>query len=114
MKDKNDKIFLIHIMESCENIKDFSNNLKKLELGKNRMKQSAIVRELEIIGEAVKQLPISFTTKYPYIEWSKIAGMRDKLIHHYFGVDLDMVEEVIKKDIPILKKEVENILKELK
>lgn len=107
---KDEKIFLNHIIESCENVEEFSKGLDRKGLDKNRLKQSAIIRELEIVGEAVKNLPISFATKYPYVEWSKIAGMRDKLIHHYFGVDLDKIWEVIKSDLPTLKKEVEKIL----
>ena len=106
-------IFIKHIMESIENIESFSKGLSKNKFEKDRLKQSAIIREIEIIGEAVKNLPIEFTVKYPYVEWSKIAGTRDKIIHHYFGIDLDIIWDIIKHDLPDLKKEIKKILEEL-
>jgi len=61
---------------------------------------------LEIIGEAVKNIPQNFRNAHPNIEWRKIAGLRDVLIHGYFGVDIEKIWEVVKKDIPILKEQV--------
>lgn len=69
----------------------------------NKLKQDGIIRELEIIGEASKQLSLEFKEKYPDIPWKDIAGMRDKLIHEYFGVDLNAVWETVEDDLPILK-----------
>lgn len=80
------------------------------KLNKDRMRRNAIIREFEIIGEAVKNLPLDFTLKYPHIEWAKIAGLRDKLIHHYFGIELDIVLGIIKQDLPRLKKDIKEIL----
>jgi len=111
---KDEKIFLNHILESINNVEEFSKGLSKKDFENNKLKQMAIVRCIEVIGETTKNLPIGFANKYSEVEWNKIAGMRDKLIHHYFGVDLDKVWEVIKKDLPILKREVEKILKDLK
>ena len=76
--------------------------------------QSAIIRKIEIIGEAVKNLPKEIIVKYPDIEWNKIAGTRDKLIHNYFGVDLDLIWKSVKTDIPKLKKQIIEIKKEMK
>ena len=87
-------IFLNHILESIKNIKI----------------QDEIIRRIEIIGEAIKSLPANFTKKYPKVPWKEIAGTRDKLIHGYFGVDLDIVWKIVKEDIPQLKKMVQNIL----
>ncbi len=89
--NKEPLIFIKHILESIENIESFSRGLSKNKFENDRLRQSAIIRELEIIGEAVKNLPIEFTVKYPWIEWSKIAGTRDKISHHYFGIDLDVI-----------------------
>jgi len=111
---KDEKIFLNHILENIDNVEEFSKGLSKKDFDNNKLKQMAIVRCIEVIGEATKNLPIGFANKYSEIEWNKIAGMRDKLIHHYFGVDLDKIWEVIKKDLPILKREIEKILKGLK
>lgn len=107
---KDSLIFIKHVLESIRLIESFSKPLTKEKLAKNELRQSAILRELEVVGEAVKNLPEEFTNKYPNVEWKKIAGLRDKLIHHYFGVDLNIVWEVIEKDLPSLKKKLEEIL----
>jgi len=113
MTEKRDFVFIEHIMESINAIEDFSKNLSKEELTSNRLKQSAIIREIEIIGEATKNLSENFKKKYKKIEWTNIAGTRDKMIHHYFGVDLNIVWSIIRKDIPSLKKNIEKIRREL-
>ena len=68
---------------------------------------------MEVIGEAVKNIPDSFREKYPEVEWKRIAGFRDIIIHAYFQVDLDITWNVIKQDIPKLKKQMESILVEI-
>ena len=113
MNEKNDLVFIEHILESINAIEDFSKGIGKEELSSNRLKQSAIVREIEIIGEAVKNISQSLKDKYKEIEWAKIAGTRDKMIHHYFGVDLDIVLGIIKNDIPVLKDQIMEIKKYL-
>ena len=70
---------------------------------KNRSLQDAIIRRLEIIGEAVKNLPAPFKTKYSDIPWRKIAGMRDILIHEYFDIDLLLTWKVVKQELPKIK-----------
>ena len=65
---------------------------------------------MEIIGEAVKQLPDSFLNQYPEIEWRKIAGMRDRLIHHYFGVDYDIVWDAVVNEVPSLHIKIKELL----
>ena len=102
-------MFLDDILDSINAIEEFSKDMKKKELLSNRLKQSAIVREIEVIGEAVKNIPDSFREKHLNIPWTKIAGMRDIIIHGYFRVDLDAVWNVIKRDLPSLKKEMEKI-----
>ena len=102
-------LFLDDILDSINAIQEFSKGMKKKELLSNRLKQSAIVREIEIMGEAVKNIPSSFREKHPDIPWAKIAGMRDIIIHGYFRVDLDAVWNVIEKDLPSLKKGIEKI-----
>jgi len=113
MTEKDDLVFINHILESINAIENFSKNTPKEELISNRLKQSAIVREIEIIGEAVKNISKSLKNKHREIEWQDIAGTRDKMIHHYFGVDLNIIFGIIKKDIPILKKQIKKIKKEL-
>ena len=74
----------------------------------------AVIRALEIIGEATKKVPSSVKTDYDQIPWKKMAGMRDKVIHEYFGVDLKRVWNTVKNDLPELKPQFEKILKETK
>ncbi len=70
----------------------------------------AIIRSLEIIGEASKHIPPDFQNKYPLVEWKVMAGMRDRLIHHYFGVDFETVYTTVKDDLPQLKEWIHIIL----
>lgn len=70
----------------------------------------AFVRSIEIIGEAVKKIPSEFKQKYPRIEWKAMAGMRDKLIHDYFGIDYEIVWDVVTNKIPTLRLKIKEIL----
>ena len=103
-------IFIEHILESIKDIESYSQSISKNKFFGDKKSQDAIVRRIEIIGEAVKNLPIEFTNKYPFIPWSEIARTRDKMIHHYFGVDLDAVWDIVKEDLPELKKDIKEIL----
>ena len=107
---KDHLVFLTHILENIENIESFSKNLSKKELLDNLEKQYAIIRAVEIIGEAVKNIPLSLREKYHSVKWNEIARTRDKLIHQYFGVDLNLLWDIIKTELPILKKQIKNIL----
>lgn len=108
---KDPKIFLKHILESIDEAENHIEGLTKDAFLKDLKTQDAVIRRVEIIGEAVKNLPSSFKKKYPEINWREMAGMRDVVIHQYFGVDLDTVWEVVKKDLPKLKKKISKLLK---
>jgi uncharacterized protein with HEPN domain len=103
-------LFLDDILDSIRKIELFSKNFTKKKFEKDEKTQDAIVRRLEIIGEAVKNIPDYFREKYPKIPWRKIAGFRDIIIHAYFGINLDRVWAVVKEDLPELKKKIEFIL----
>jgi len=107
-------IFIKHILQNIEDIEIFSKGLSKNNLEKDILRQKAIIRSLEIIGEAVRNLPDSFKKKHPETPWKDIIGTRDKMIHHYFGVDINTVWGIIKKDLPNLERKIEKIKKELK
>lgn len=102
--------YLEHIIDAIKDIESFTKGLTKIRFVKNKLRQSAVIRQLEIIGEASKNIPSDFREKYVEVEWKKIAGTRDKIIHHYFGIDLDTVWDIVKKDLPDLKKKVKAIL----
>ncbi len=109
---KDPKIFLQHILESIERIEEFTKNISKEDFLKSTETQDAVIRRLEIIGEATKNLPKGFIQKYPEIPWGELARLRDKLIHGYFGVDLNLTFEIVNKDLPKLKKQISKIVKE--
>lgn len=109
---KKDKIYLQHIYEAASYIENFVGAMEKDEFLKNVLVQSAVIRQLEIIGEAVKSLSGVLKRKHKEIPWSDIAGLRDKLIHGYFGVDLELVWKISTKNIPGLKNQTSKILVE--
>ena len=99
-----------HINNEIDYLSIKSKGLTHDKFIKDETLKRAFVRSLEIIGEAVKTIPKQITEQYKQIEWNKIAGMRDKLIHHYFGVDYDLVWDVIENHIPKLKEAIKLIL----
>ena len=107
---KDPKIFLEHILESIDIIEFYLKGVKKPEFLDNEMFQDSVLRRIEIIGEAVKNIPANYKQKHQNIPWQKIAGMRDKVIHAYFGIDLNLVWNVTKKDIKKLKKDIKKLI----
>ena len=107
---KHNQVFLRHIFDEIMFLIKETEGIKFEEFIKNEILKRACSRSLEIIGEAVKNLSPDFKKRYKEIEWKKIAGLRDKMIHGYFGVNWDIVWDVIKNQIPKLKEQVENIL----
>jgi len=103
------KPYLEHILQECEFLVEKSKGIIFEDFIENPVLMRAFVRSLEVIGEAVK--PDEFRKKYPEIPWKEIAGMRDKLIHEYFGVNYRIVWKTIQQEIPKLKEQVEKIMK---
>ncbi|HIG94104.1 MAG: hypothetical protein QT05_C0014G0002 [archaeon GW2011_AR13] len=103
-------LFVEDILQNIELIEESIKNISKLKFETNKLLIDATVRRIEVIGEAAKNLPEVFKNKYPNVEWRKIAGTRDIIIHAYFGIDLDIIWNIIKNDLSKLKKEMENIL----
>jgi uncharacterized protein with HEPN domain len=104
--------YLQHILDETTYIMTSSTSLDKETFVQDETLKRAYVRSIEVIGEAVKQLPNGLRQKYDAIEWRAMAGMRDRLIHSYFGVDYDIVWDVIVHKIPALDAEVRLILKQ--
>jgi len=111
MDKKDDSIYIMHILDATNRIEEYTATVDYEEFMNNKLVQAAVIREIEVIGEAAKKLSEKFRKKHLEIPWKRIAGMRDKLIHNYFGVDMDAVWETVKKDIPELKEKVLKIKK---
>ncbi|RLF70239.1 MAG: DUF86 domain-containing protein [Thermoplasmata archaeon] len=106
--------YILDILSSIQEIEEFVEGMDIEDFVEDRKTVNAVIRSLEVMGEAVKKTPPEIRERYPEIPWRYIAGMRDKLIHEYHGVDLEIVWEVIDKEIPPLKPLFEKILDELK
>jgi len=103
--------FLKHIRDECSYILSVSGeNLSKDDFLQNETLKRAVVRSLEIVGEATKQIPVDFKIKWNSIQWKNMAGMRDRLIHDYMGINYSIVWDVIKNKIPELYKQIIDVL----
>lgn len=107
---KHEQVFLKHILVEINFLMKETENIKFEEFMKNEILKRACSRSLEIIGEATKNLSINFKKKYKEVEWKKISGLRDKIIHYYFGVNWDILWDVIKNRLPKLKEQIDDIL----
>ena len=113
MSKRTDKEFLLDIQEAIRRIELYIKGLNYQDFLQKIETQDAVVRNLEIIGEAVKNISLNLKEKYKDIQWREIAGMRDKIIHFYFGVNWDIVWQTVKDKLPQLKEKVENIFREM-
>jgi len=107
--------FLDYVEDIVEAMKDamsFVEGMDYEDFAKDKRTAYAVIRAIEVIGEAVKKVPISVRKRYPEIPWKEMAGMRDKVIHEYFGVDLRIIWKTVKEDIPNLRPLFEKILKD--
>jgi len=97
------------ILDAIGAIRDYTQSLTRESFGGDRKTVDAVLRNLEVIGEAVKQVPAEVRTAHPNVEWQKIAGLRDILIHAYFGVDLDIVWDVVSNKLTVLERRIREI-----
>lgn len=107
---KSPEEYLNHILNEVNYLLDSSQNVSEEQFMHDMTLQRAFSRSLEIIGEAAKNLPRDFTNDRKEVDWKSIAGLRDRLIHHYFGVDYEIVWDVVRNEIPKLKMQISNIL----
>ncbi len=104
-------VFLEYIVESIEIIEGYCLGVDEKKFMSDQKLQDAVVRRIEIIGEAAKNVPDDFRGAYPEVPWKKMSGTRDKITHHYFGIDLELTFRIVQEELPKLKKQIKEILK---
>lgn len=113
MTKKDPAIFVSHILECIEKIEEYLKGKSKEGFLSSTQLQDAVIRRIEIIGEATRNIPEEIQVEYPEIQWEEAKGMRNILIREYFGVDLELTWEVVKKDLPELKEKILSLKQDL-
>ena len=107
---KDDKLYLIHISECIEKIESYVSQIDKESFLASTLIQDAVVRNLQILAESTQQLSEQAKQTQPDVDWYKISGFRNILVHDYLGIDMKTVWNIVEKEIPILKKAINSIL----
>ncbi len=110
---KEDYVYIMHMIEACKKIFSYIKGVDYSEFSRNDLIQDAVIRELEIIGEASKKISKETKNRIKKVPWREIGGMRDKLIHNYFGVDMELVWETARRDIKNLYEELKRYIEDI-
>lgn len=111
MSKRDIKLYIADIITAAGKIEEYTKDLEFAQFAKDSKTADAVVRNLSIIGEAVKNIPDTVKEKHPEIPWEEVAGMRNKVIHEYFGVDEEILWKTIKDDLPVFKDDILKLAK---
>lgn len=107
MSERNTILYLSDIREAIEKIDEFVKPMSFEAFSRDARTIDAVVRNIEVIGEAARHIPENLRLAYPTVPWKQIVGARAKVVHEYFGIDIEIIWKTIQEDLPILKNEVE-------
>ena len=107
------KHFLVDMADSAANIDEFTKGYTYEQFIADKKTASAVIRQFEILGEAAKNIPVDFKDRHPEIDWKRIAGLRDVLIHGYFGIDLEIIWDIIQGKVPTLRAQLKIIIEKI-
>jgi len=110
---RNVALYVRDILQNMQDAEEFTHGLSYDEFAADKKTLNAVLRSVEVIGEAAKNVPDSIRSNYPAVPWKEMAGMRDKVIHFYFGVDREAVGLAVKERIPAIKPLIEQVLRDL-
>jgi uncharacterized protein with HEPN domain len=113
MKGRGARLYAEDILQCMEKIEKYLKDMSYAAFEKNDLVVDAVLRNLEVIGEAAKNVPAGVRKKHPEVPWKKMVGLRNIAIHEYFGVDKSIIWEIATKNLPETKRDMENLLKEL-
>ncbi len=109
---RDELLYLRHILDAINPVEEYLQGISESQFNDTRLLQDGVIRQIEIVGEAARHLSKDIRRTYSEVPWQDVAGMRDKLIHDYFGVDLEKVWLTAQEDLPVLKQQVIGILKD--
>lgn len=107
---KDNSVYLLHIRDALQQIVDYTRGVSEEQFRQSRLLQDGIVRELEIVGEASRNLSDEFRHGHEEVPWAQIIGLRNRITHEYFNLNLDIIWEIVRDDVPTLKQQVLNLL----